>query len=264
MHPSGPKEDYDWHTCAFDRAMEAGIDDVGAGVLFGLYDYKYEVIAVLLHALHLEEVFGVGPHTISVPRLRPANGVNLKTFPHMVSDDDFKKLVAIIRLAVPYTGMIISTRETAEFRDELLSVGISQLSGGSCTGVGGYSKANNEGREEQRAQFNVSDHRSLEEVLRSICESGYIPSFCTACYREGRTGDRFMSLAKSGQIHNVCQPNAILTMKEFLVDYASPETRAAGEEVIKKHLELIGDEKYRRQTEERLKMIEQGKRDFYF
>lgn len=264
MHPSGPKKDYDWHTCAFDRAMEAGIDDVGSGVLFGLYDYKYEVLALLLHALHLEEAFGVGPHTISVPRLRPAAGVSLETFPHLVSDADFKKLIAIFRLAVPYTGMILSTRESAEFRDELVSVGISQISAGSCTGVGGYCKDNNMDREEQRVQFNVDDHRSLDQIIASISGSGFIPSFCTACYRKGRTGDRFMSLAKTGQIQDVCQPNAILTFKEFLMDYATPETKEVGEEAIRKHLELISNPKVRQVTKKRLAMIEGGTRDLYF
>jgi 2-iminoacetate synthase len=264
MHPSGPKRNYDWHTCAFDRAMEGGIDDVGSGVLFGLYDHKYEVLALLLHALHLEEAFGVGPHTISVPRLRPARGVDLETFPHLVSDADFKKIIAIFRLAVPYTGMILSTRETAEFRDELVSVGISQLSAGSCTGVGGYCRENNEDRKEQRPQFNVEDRRSLDQVVANICKSGYIPSFCTACYRKGRTGDRFMALAKTGQIQDVCQPNAILTFKEFLLDYASPETREAGEGAIRKHLKLIGNAKVRQVTEKRLALIEQGSRDLYF
>lgn len=264
MHPSGPKRDYDWHTCAFDRAMEGGIDDVGSGVLFGLYDYKYEVLALLFHALHLEEVHGVGPHTISVPRLRPAAGINMETFPHLVSDADFKKLIAIFRMAVPYTGMILSTRETAEFRDELLSIGISQLSGGSCTGVGGYCKENNEDREEQRPQFNVEDRRSLDQVIARVCQSDYIPSFCTACYRKGRTGDRFMALAKTGQIQDVCQPNAILTFKEYLIDYASPETQREGEEAIRKHLKQIGNAKVRQVTEKRLALIEQGTRDLYF
>lgn len=264
MHPSGPKKDYDWHTTAFDRAMEGGIDDVGSGVLFGLYDYKYEVLALLLHALHLEEVYGVGPHTISVPRMRPAAGVSLETFPHLVSDADFKKLIAIFRLAVPYTGMILSTRETAEFRDELVSVGISQISAGSCTGVGGYCKDNNIDREEQRTQFNVEDHRTLDQIIANISTRGFIPSFCTACYRKGRTGDRFMSLAKTGQIQDVCQPNAILTFKEFLMDYATPETREVGEEAIRQHLELISNPKVRQVTRKRLAMIEGGTRDLYF
>jgi len=225
MHPHGPKSDYDWHTTAMDRAMEAGIDDVGFGVLFGLYDYKFDVLGLLLHSLHLEERFGVGCHTISVPRMRPATGVNLTTFPYLVNDNDFKRIIAIIRLAVPYTGMILSTREPAHFRDEILSLGISQLSAGSCTGVGGYHKDIERHQVESNGQFQVEDQRNTDEVLRSVCESGYIPSFCTACYRTGRTGDRFMPLAKSGEIQNVCQPNAILTFKEFLLDYASEETK---------------------------------------
>jgi len=264
MHPSGPKKNYDWHTCAFDRAMAGGIDDVGAGVLFGLYDYKYEVLALLLHALHLEQTWGVGPHTISVPRIRPAGGIDLEDFPYLVSDREFKKLVAIIRLAVPYTGMILSTRESAQLRDELVAVGISQLSAGSCTGVGGYYRENNADREAQRTQFKVDDCRSLDEVVASVCKSGYIPSFCTACYRKGRTGDRFMSLAKTGQIQDVCQPNAILTFKEFLLDYASPETRLAGEQAIMQHLDQIRDPKVRQLTMERLAQLEKGTRDLYF
>lgn len=265
MHPSGPKRNYDWHTCAHDRAMEGGIDDVGFGVLYGLYDFKYEVLATLQHALHLEEVYGVGPHTISVPRMRPANGVSIENFPHLVSDADFKKLIAILRLAVPYTGMILSTRESAEFRDELINVGISQLSAGSCTGVGGYSREKNgDVNREETPQFAVDDHRDINEIISSICQSGYIPSFCTACYRSGRTGDRFMSLAKSGQIHNVCQPNAILTFKEFLMDYATPETRAIGEESIAYHLKLVDSPAIRKKAELKLEKIEQGSRDFYF
>jgi 2-iminoacetate synthase len=267
MHPSGPKRDYDWHTLAMDRAMEAGIDDVGLGVLFGLYDYKFEVLGLLLHSLHLEEEFGVGPHTISVPRLRPARGVNLKEFPHLVSDDDFKKLVAIIRLAVPYTGMILSTREKPRFRDEVISLGISQISAGSCTGVGGYKQEQERkerGEECSSLQFNIEDHRSPDEIIRSLSESGYIPSYCTACYRTGRTGDRFMELAKTGEIQNVCQPNAILTFKEYLEDYASEETKKVGEAAIKKHLERITNSKIREKTEEWLSRIEKGERDFYF
>ncbi|HBX23336.1 MAG TPA: [FeFe] hydrogenase H-cluster radical SAM maturase HydG [Desulfotomaculum sp.] len=269
MHPSGPKRDYEYHATAMDRAMTGGIDDVGAGVLFGLYDYKFEVLGLLQHALHLEERFGVGPHTISVPRLRPAQGVNYDNFPHLVDDATFKKIIAVLRLAVPYTGIILSTREPAELRDELISVGVSQISAGSCTGVGGYKQ------EQERAQccdcsgsdtrqFQVEDHRSPDEVLRSVCLGGYIPSFCTACYRSGRTGDRFMPLAKSGQIQNVCQPNAILTFKEFLEDYASPATREVGAKAIEEHLQEINNPKVRRLTEERLKLIEAGQRDFYF
>jgi 2-iminoacetate synthase len=263
MHPSGPKKDYDWHTTAMDRAMEGGIDDVGFGVLFGLYDFKFEVLGLLLHSLHLEEHFGVGCHTISVPRMRPATGVNLTTFPYLVSDNDFKKLIAVIRLAVPYTGMILSTREPAEFRDEILSLGISQLSAGSCTGVGGYHKDIEKGQIETDGQFQVEDQRSTDEVLQSVCASGYIPSFCTACYRKGRTGDRFMPLAKSGEIQNICQPNAILTFKEFLLDYASDETKMLGEKTIQDHLHMIPNPKTQKETEDKLKRLENGERDLY-
>lgn len=260
MHPSGPKRDYDYHLTAMDRAMEGGIDDVGLGVLFGLYDFKFEVLGLLFHSLHLEERFGVGCHTISVPRLRPAAGVNMETFPHLVKDQDFKKLVATIRLAVPYTGMILSTREPAGFRDEVVALGISQLSAGSCTGVGGYHKDIERPRTEQ---FQVEDHRTTDEVLHSVCEAGYIPSFCTACYRRGRTGDRFMPLAKSGEIQDLCQPNAILTFKEFLLDYASDKTREVGAKTIQEHLAMIPSAKVRAETEERLKRLEQGERDLY-
>lgn len=264
MHPSGPKKDYDWHATAMGRAMEGGIDDVGFGVLFGLYDFKFEVLGLLLHSLHLEERFGVGCHTISVPRMRPATGVNLTIFPHLVSDNDFKKLIAVIRLAVPYTGMILSTREPAEFRDEILSLGISQLSAGSCTGVGGYHKDIEKRQIESNNQFQVEDHRSTNEVLQSVCASGYIPSFCTACYRKGRTGDRFMPLAKSGEIQNICQPNAILTFKEFLLDYATDETKRIGDKTIQDHLHMIPNPKIRKETEDRLKRLESGERDLYF
>ncbi|MBC7342360.1 MAG: [FeFe] hydrogenase H-cluster radical SAM maturase HydG [Clostridia bacterium] len=275
MHPSGPKADYDWHTTAMDRAMMAGIDDVGLGALFGLYDYKFEVLGLILHAQHLEERFGVGCHTISVPRLRPALGVDLEEFPYLVDDADFKKLVAVLRLAVPYTGMILSTRERPEFRDELIDIGISQISAGSCTGVGGY-KEEAEKRCQPVAgtasyldkadtpQFQVEDTRSPQEVIRSICQSGYIPSYCTACYRKGRTGDRFMAFAKSGEIQNLCQPNAMLTFKEFLMDYADPETKAIGDATLKEHLNQIPNPKIRQQTEERLSRIEAGERDLYF
>lgn len=264
-HPSGPKSDYDWHTCAMDRAMQGGIDDVGIGVLYGLYDYKYEVLATLLHARHLEKEFGAGPHTISVPRLRPAEGVDLDSFPYLVSDADFKKIIAVLRLAVPYTGIILSTRERPEFRDELLSVGVSQLSAGSCTGVGGYQKEKTgECKGENVPQFSVEDARTLDEVVKSISKSGYIPSFCTACYRAGRTGDRFMALAKSGKIQDVCHPNALLTFQEFLNDYASPETRLAGEETIREHLNMINNASVRRKTEEKLDRIDLGDRDLFF
>lgn len=269
MHPSGPKMDYDWHTTAMDRAMLAGIDDVGIGVLFGLYDYKFEVMGLMYHSLHLEQRFGVGPHTISVPRLRRAPGVDLSSFQYLVSDGEFAKIVAILRLAVPYTGLILSTREDPKTRDMLLNYGISQISAGSCTGVGGYKRDAEKAKcscddHQQIPQFEVGDHRSPDEVLRSVCQSGYLPSYCTACYRQGRTGDRFMRLAKTGEIQNVCQPNAILTFKEYLVDYASPETRAVGEETIKNHLEEIKNPRIRQLTEERLKLIEQGQRDLYF
>ena len=266
MHPMGPKHDFDWHTTAFDRAMEGGIDDVGAGVLFGLYDHKYEVLALLQHALHLEAEFGCGPHTISMPRIRPAGGINLDSFPHIVTDDEFKKLVAIIRLAVPYTGMIITTRERPDFRNEILQLGISQLSGGSCTGVGGYYDEikNVDPSKMQPPQFQVNDERTLDEVIQAICKDGFLPSFCTACYRNGRTGDRFMAMAKIGEIQNLCQPNAIMTFKEYLEDFASPETRAIGEKVIAEYLKQIPNPKLQRKTVERLGKICEGGRDFYF
>ena len=263
-HPSGPKKDYDWHTTAMDRAMQAGIDDVGLGVLFGLYDYKFEVLGLLLHSLHLEDRFGVGCHTISVPRIRPAEGINFDTFPHLVNDHDFKRMVSIIRLAVPYTGMILSTREPPGYRDEVISLGISQISAGSCTGVGGYHEDIEKPERKTYGQFQVEDNRTTDEMLLSVCRSGYLPSFCTACYRQGRTGDRFMALAKTGEIQNICQPNAILTFKEFLVDYASPETRSAGEDVIRMHLDKIPSPKMREEIQKRLAKIEAGERDLYF
>jgi 2-iminoacetate synthase len=261
MHPAGPKRDYDWHTLAMDRAMEGGIDDVGLGVLYGLYDYRFEVIATLLHALHLEKRFGFGPHTVSVPRIRPADGVDVEAFAHLVSDEEFKKLVAIIRLAIPYTGMLLSTREKPGFRDEVIKLGISQISAGSCTGVGGYHEEIAEG---SQAQFQIEDHRSADEMLRIACTQGYLPSFCTACYRQGRTGDRFMRLAKSGQIQNVCQPNAILTFKEYLLDYASDSTRDEGEKAIDSHLKQISNPKVRAETKGRLERVCRGERDLYF
>ena len=265
MHPRGPKSDYLWHLTAMDRAMEGGIDDVGIGVLFGLFDYRFEVMGMLMHARHLDETCGVGPHTLSVPRLRPAADINLETFPHLVSDHDFRKIIAVLRMAVPYTGMIMSTRELPGFRDELFALGISQISAGSCTGVGGYAEQVH-GCETcgTTAQFVVGDDRSPEELILGLCESGYIPSYCTACYRSGRTGDRFMPLAKSGQIGNVCQPNAILTFKEYLEDYASPEVKEMGEKTITNHLALIKSDKVRAKTIERLQMIEEGVRDLYF
>lgn len=259
---SGPKADYDWHTSAMDRAMTGGIDDVGIGVLFGLYDYRYEVVACLMHARHLDERFGVGPHTISFPRLRPADGVDIDQFPYLVKDEDFKKIVAVTRLAVPYTGMILSTRERPGFRDEVFRLGISQISAGSCTGVGGYHRDTSE--KGDSPQFAVEDKRSPDEVVRSIAQSGYLPSFCTACYRRGRTGDRFMSLAKTGEIQELCQPNAILTFKEYLLDYASPETRRIGEEAIEQHLAEVPNEGVRNETRRRLQRLEAGERDLYF
>ncbi len=263
MHPSGPKASYYYHTTAMDRAMNAGIDDVGLGVLFGLYHYKFEVLGLLHHAQHLEEAFGVGPHTISVPRLRPATGVNLNNFPYLVSDQDFKMIVAVLRLAVPYTGIILSTREEARFRDEVIALGVSQISAGSCTGVGAYKEEYSRRKAGNEAQFEVGDHRTPDDILAQLCCDGYLPSYCTACYRQGRTGDRFMELAKTGRIANVCQPNAILTLQEYLLDYASPATRRLGEEAIRKHLELIPDEKIRKLTVQYLERIKQGERDLY-
>ena len=223
LHPTGPKHDYAYHTEAMDRAMEAGIDDVGIGVLFGLERYRYEFAGLLMHGEHLEAAYGVGPHTISVPRIRRADDIDPGDFDHGIDDDTFAKLVACIRIAVPYTGMIISTRESRQCRERVLHLGISQISGGSRTSVGGY--AEEETEEESSAQFDVSDNRTLDEVVNWLMKMGYIPSFCTACYREGRTGDRFMSLCKSGQIQNCCHPNALMTLKEYLEDYAAEDTR---------------------------------------
>ena len=262
LHPAGPKHDYAYHTEAMDRAMEGGIDDVGIGVLFGLNMYKYDLVGLLMHAEHLEATWGVGPHTISVPRICPADDIDPKSFSNAVPDDLFEKIVAVIRIAVPYTGMIISTRESKRMRERVLQLGISQISGGSRTSVGGYIEPETE--EENSAQFDVSDTRTLDEVVYWLAQMGHIPSFCTACYREGRTGDRFMKLLKSGQIVNCCHPNAIMTFKEYLEDYASEETKALGEQVIEKELQNIGSDKVREITKERLKLIEQGQRDFRF
>ena len=268
LHLGGPKRDYNWHTTAMDRAMKGGIDDVGIGVLYGLYDYKYETVAMFLHAEHLDQTFGVGPHTISVPRMRSAGNVDLNSFPYLVSDEEFKKVIAIIRMAVPYTGMILSTREEPELRDELIALGISQISAGSCTGVGGYQKVYVEHESTHNTnngqQFEPSDQRSPNEIIRMLCQRGYIPSYCTACYRQGRTGDRFMPLAKSGEIQNVCLPNALLTFKEYLLDYADSETRAIGEKTLRDSLETIPNEKVRAITAERLQSMENGVRDLYF
>lgn len=262
LHPTGPKHDYAYHTEAMDRAMEGGIDDVGIGVLFGLNMYKYDFVGLLMHAEHLEARFGVGPHTISVPRIRNADDIDASAFEDAISDELFAKIVAVIRIAVPYTGMIISTRESKKTREKVLELGVSQISGGSRTSVGGYVESEEE--EENSAQFDVSDTRSLDEVVGWLEELGYIPSFCTACYREGRTGDRFMKLVKSGQIANCCQPNALMTLKEYLMDYASEETKKAGEKLIAAELEKVSNEKVREIARKNLKAIEEGKRDFRF
>jgi 2-iminoacetate synthase len=261
MHPAGPKSDYDYHTTAMDRAMEGNIDDVGIGALFGLFDYKYEVMGLMLHAKHLEDTFGVGPHTVSVPRMRPARNVSIDNYPHLVTDKEFKRIVAVLRLALPYAGIILSTREEPKFREEVISLGVSQISTGSCTGVGGY-KESEEGLGE--AQFEVADHRTPKETIKSLCEQGYLPSYCTACYRAGRTGDRFMQVAKSGQIHNLCYPNAMLTFKEYLDDYADQELKIIGNKVIEENLNNIPNDKMRKQTKERLKKVENGERDLFF
>ena len=262
LHPAGPKSDYKYHTEAMDRAMQGGIDDVGLGVLFGLGTYAYELCGLLMHAEHLESVFGVGPHTISVPRICPAEDIDVNDFSNALPDAIWQKIIAIIRIAVPYTGMIVSTRETAENRRVALELGISQISGASRTSVGGY--AEEEPPEENTSQFDRSDTRTLDEVADWLIEMGYIPSFCTACYREGRTGDRFMPLAKSGAIGNCCQPNAIMTLKEYLVDYASSKTKEHGEALIQKELLNIPNEKVRKITMDNLEKIEKGERDFRF
>lgn len=263
LHPTGPKHDYDYHTEAMDRAMEGGIDDVGVGVLFGLDKYRYEFAGLLMHAEHLEAAFGVGPHTISVPRLKRADDIDPNQFDNGIDDDIFAKLVACIRIAVPYTGMIISTRENQKTRERVLHLGISQISGGSRTSVGGYYEP--EPEDAKSEQFDVSDTRSLDEVVRWLMEMGYIPSFCTACYREGRTGDRFMSLCKSGQIQNCCHPNALMTLKEYLMDYAAPETKAIGDRLIEKEVLNVPNEKARNIVLENLRLIEKdNRRDFRF
>ena len=261
LHPTGPKHDYAWHTEAMDRAMEGGIDDVGCGVLYGLTTYRYDFVGQLMHAEHLEARFGVGPHTISVPRIRPADDIDASTFSNAISDEVFEKLVAVLRIAVPYTGIIVSTRESEKARERVLAVGVSQISGGSRTSVGGYTT---EERCDDTAQFDVSDQRSLDEVINWLLKLGYIPSFCTACYREGRTGDRFMSLLKSGQIANCCQPNALMTLQEYLEDYASPDTREAGEKVISEELKRVPNDKVRGIAAERIEKIKSGERDFRF
>ena len=263
LHPTGPKHDYDYHTTAMDRAMEGGIDDVGIGVLFGLDKYRYEFTGLLMHAEHLEAAFGVGPHTISVPRLRHADDIDADAFDNGIDDDTFAKIVACIRIAVPYTGMIISTRENQKYRERVLHLGISQISGGSRTSVGGYCEP--EPEDERSEQFDVSDTRTLDEVVRWLMEMDYIPSFCTACYREGRTGDRFMSLCKSGQIQNCCHPNALMTLEEYLMDYASPETKAIGDKLIDREILNVPNLKARAVVEENLRLIrENNRRDFRF
>lgn len=261
LHPTGPKHNYAYHTEAMDRAMEGGIDDVGIGVLFGLDKYRYEFAGLLMHAEHLEAVHGVGPHTISVPRVKRADDIDPNDFDNSLSDEMFCKIAACIRIAVPYTGMIISTRETPAVREKIIRLGVSQISGGSRTSVGGYTE---EERPHDTEQFDVSDNRTLDEVVNWLMGAGYIPSFCTACYREGRTGDRFMSLCKSGQIQNCCHPNALMTLKEFLMDYASEDTRKKGEALIEKEIGNIGSEKVKEIVRERLVKIENGERDFRF
>ena len=262
LHPTGPKSDYAYHTEAMDRAMTGGIDDVGIGVLFGLETYRYDFIGLLMHAEHLEARFGVGPHTISVPRLCPADDIDTADFANCVPDAVFHRIVAVLRIAVPYTGMIVSTRESPASRAKVLELGVSQLSGGSRTSVGGY--VQEEKTDENSAQFDVSDRRSLDEVVAWLLDLGYIPSFCTACYREGRTGDRFMSLVKKGQIANCCLPNALLTLKEYLQDYASPATRQKGEAMIARLLETVPGEKVRENARRYLESIGEGQCDFRF
>lgn len=262
LHPTGPKHNYAYHTEAMDRAMEGGIDDVGIGVLFGLELYRYEFAGLLMHAEHLEAVHGVGPHTISVPRIRRADDIDPETFDNGIDDDTFAKIVACIRISVPYTGMIVSTRESQACRERVLHLGVSQISGGSRTSVGGYVEP--EAEDDNSAQFDVSDNRSLDEVVNWLMHLGYIPSFCTACYREGRMGDRFMSLCKSGQIQNCCHPNALMTLKEYLMDYASEDTRKIGLKLIEKEIPNVPREKTREILEYHLKEIEDGQRDFRF
>lgn len=261
LHPTGPKANYAYHTEAMDRAMQGGIDDVGLGVLFGLERYKYEFAGLLMHAEHLEAVFGVGPHTISVPRVKKADDIDPNQFENGIDDETFKKIVALTRIAVPYTGIIISTRESKEIREELINLGVSQVSGASRTSVGGYSE---EKRPHDTEQFDVSDQRTLDEVVNWLIKTGHIPSFCTACYREGRTGDRFMSLCKTGQIQNCCHPNALITLKEFLEDYATSETKTLGDKLIQEKLDIINNQKVKEKLISNLKEIEEGSRDFRF
>jgi 2-iminoacetate synthase len=262
LHPTGPKSDYNYHTEAMDRAMDGGIDDVGIGVLFGLNLYRYDFVGLLMHAEHLEQAKGCGPHTISVPRLRRADDIDPDVFDNGITDEMFEKIVACIRVAVPYTGMIISTRESKETREKVLEMGVSQISGGSRTSVGGY--VEEEPEEENSAQFDVSDNRTLDEVVGWLIDLGYVPSFCTACYREGRTGDRFMSLLKSGQIQNCCHPNALMTLNEYLDDYASDKVKAAGKKMIEAELEKIPNPKVKETAKKYINSIDAGERDFRF
>lgn len=264
LHPTGPKHDYAYHTEAMDRAMDGGIDDVGLGVLFGLDMYKYEFAGILMHAEHLEAVHGVGPHTISVPRVKRASDIDPNVFDNSIDDDTFAKIIACIRIAVPYTGMIISTRENEACRDKVMGLGISQISGGSRTSVGGYAGYSPEERPHDTEQFDVSDQRTLDEVVKWLMEKGYIPSFCTACYREGRTGDRFMALCKVGQIQNCCHPNALLTLQEYLTDYATEETQKIGEALIDREILNVPDSKRREKALSYLARIRNGERDFRF
>lgn len=264
LHPTGPKHDYAYHTEAMDRAMDGGIDDVGLGVLFGLDMYKYEFAGILMHAEHLEAVHGVGPHTISVPRVKRASDIDPNVFDNSIDDDTFAKIIACIRIAVPYTGMIISTRENETCRDKVMGLGISQISGGSRTSVGGYAGYSPEERPHDTEQFDVSDQRTLDEVVKWLMEKGYIPSFCTACYREGRTGDRFMALCKVGQIQNCCHPNALLTLQEYLTDYATEETQKIGEALIDREIMNVPDPKRREKALSYLARIRNGERDFRF
>lgn len=262
LHPTGPKHDYHYHTEAMDRAMEGGIDDVGIGVLFGLELYRYEFASLLMHAEHLEAAYGVGPHTISVPRIQKADDIDPDTFDNGINDDIFAKLIACIRISVPYTGMIISTRESKKCRERVLHLGVSQISGGSRTSVGGYESP--EPEDENSEQFDVSDTRTLDEIVKWLIELGYLPSFCTACYREDRTGDRFMSLCKSRQIQNCCHPNALMTLKEYLEDYALAETKQLGEQLISREIIHIEKDKIRKIAIQNLDKIKNGERDFRF
>ncbi len=261
LHPAGPKSDYAYHTEAMDRAMEGGIDDVGCGVLFGLNLYRYDFAGLLMHAEHLESYKGVGPHTISVPRIRAADDIDPSDFPDAIDDETFAKIVACIRIAVPYTGMIVSTRESQATREKVMELGVSQISGGSRTSVGGYCESQ---RPNDTTQFDVSDQRTLDEVVQWLMKMDYVPSFCTACYRAGRTGDRFMSLVKSGQIANCCHPNALMTLKEYLEDYASPETKRIGDQLIDRELLNIPNESIRKRAQQYLAEEVNGKRDFRF